>query len=65
MHNKEQSSFPRGVVIFTVVHMVAIAVIGMAASLVGDGVPDQTHHDGHHMRLVPLYGDQDHGEAVP
>ena len=65
MQDAKQSAFPSGVVIFTVAHLVAIAVIGMAASLVGDGVPDQTHHDGRHMRLVPLDGGKHHEEAAP
>lgn len=45
------------ITLFIVVHLMALAVIGMAATLVGDGLPDQNQHDGSHMRLVEIHSD--------
>lgn len=50
----QSASLPRGVQIFIVAHLLAVAVIGMAAALVGESHESATAANSDHMRLVPL-----------
>ncbi len=45
---------PRGIAMFVLVHVLAVAAMGVAASRVGEHFEDASQTDGHHMRLVPL-----------
>ena len=48
-----RAPIPRGVKIFVVVHLVAIAVISIAAGIVGEAFEEQTATNARYMRLVP------------
>ena len=49
-----RAPIPRGVKIFVVVHLVAIAVISIAAGIVGVAFEEQTATNARYMRLVPV-----------